>query len=66
MMKLGRRVRHVRQQNTIQQMIRKKRKGWSDARVAEWLNHREIPSPSGKAKWYGSTVARVTKPELPV
>ena len=63
--RFGRKVRHVRHQKIIQQMIRKKHKGWSDSRAAEWLNHREIPSPSGKAKWYGSTVARVIKPELP-
>ncbi|MEK6706621.1 MAG: recombinase family protein [Bdellovibrionota bacterium] len=57
----GQRVRHVREQKTIQRIVGKKRRGWSNARIAEWLNKRKIPTPQGARQWYPATVGRIAK-----
>ena len=60
-MKNGKRVPHVRQQNVIQQMKRWKDRGWSNRRIAERLNEREVSTPTGKGRWYGSNIGRILK-----
>jgi len=62
--KLGKRVKHVRQQTIIQQMKRWRSKGWAYGRIAERLNVRKIPAPAGDI-WYGSTVGKITKRREP-
>lgn len=57
--KLGKRVRHVRQQVIIKQMGRWRKKGWTYDAIAKRLNDRKIPSPDGKSQWYGSTILRI-------
>lgn len=59
--KLGKRVRHVRQQVIIKQMGRWRKKGWTYNDIAKRLNDRKITSPDGKSRWYGSTIARILK-----
>ncbi len=59
-LKLGKRVRRVRQRTIIQQMQRWKIRGWSHQRIAQRLNDRKIPAPAG-GTWYGSTVGKILK-----
>ncbi len=60
-LKLGKRVRHVRQQVIIKQMGRWREKGWTYDDIAKRLNDRKIPSPDGKSRWHGSTIARILR-----
>ena len=57
-MENGRRVRHVREQKTIKQIRLKKNRGWSNAKIAEWLNARGVRSPADSV-WYPATVGRI-------
>lgn len=57
----GKRVAHVRERIIIEQVRKKKQRGWSNARISEWLNARKVSSPSGHAKWYPGTVGRLIR-----
>ena len=54
----GKRVPHIRQQIIIRSIRAKRASGWSNRRIAEWLNSKGVKSPSGYAVWYGATVGR--------
>lgn len=56
--KLGKRVKHHRQQKIIQQMRNLRKRGWTFHRIAKKLNDRKIPAPGGSI-WYGATIVRV-------
>lgn len=58
-MKNGKLVKHIRQQMVIQQMLRKRFRGWSYSKIATWLNAKGIESTSSKSMWYHTTVARI-------
>lgn len=57
----GKRVAHVRERIVIEQVIKKKNHGWSNAKIADWLNTRKIASSSGQAKWYPATIGRLIR-----
>ena len=59
----GQRVPHVREQIVIRKIQERKAKGWSNARIADWLNKKGIKSPSRKAVWYPPTVGRIARVE---
>ncbi len=58
-MKLGRIAKHTREQIVIAQIVRRKQKGWSNVRIAEWLSIRRIKTPSGRVTWSSATVGRI-------
>lgn len=58
-MKNCRVVRHTREQMIIQQIWRRKQKGWSNAKIAKSLSDRGIKSPSGNQIWSPATVGRI-------
>jgi hypothetical protein len=60
-MKFGRIVKHTREQKTIDQIIRRNNKGWSNEGIAKWLSARGIKSPSGGASWSAATIGRICK-----
>jgi len=55
----GLRVPHVREQNVIESIIRKRDQGWSYNRISDWLHERGIRCPSGRGRWFPATVKRV-------
>jgi hypothetical protein len=54
-------VKHTRQRKIILWMLRRKQAKWSNARIADALNAKKIPSPAGKRKWYPATVGKIIK-----
>lgn len=60
-MENGRRVPHVREQKVIDQILRAHDRGWSNRRIAEWLNSRGVKSPSQQGRWYGPAIARIIR-----
>ena len=52
---------YVREQIVITWMMKKKRAGWSNAKIAFSLNERRISSPAGKGKWYPASVGMIIK-----
>ncbi|OFZ17759.1 MAG: hypothetical protein A2Z20_02690 [Bdellovibrionales bacterium RBG_16_40_8] len=58
-MKKCRLVHHTREQNIIQQIWRRKRKGCSNAKIAKSLSNRGIKSPAGNPTWSPATVGRI-------
>ena len=57
------RIEHVRQQKIINGMRKRKRDGWSNAKIAADLNSRGIASPAGKGTWYAATVGKILRPK---
>lgn len=60
----GVRIPHVREQIVIRKILERKSKGWSNHRIADWLNKKSIKSPSRKAIWYPCTVGRIARVAL--
>ncbi len=60
LLKTGR-VSHVRQQKVIEWMLKKKRSGWSSAKIAASLNEHKVPSPAGTGTWYPASVGKIIK-----
>ena len=56
----GRRVRHVREHKVVNQILLKKNRGWSNAKIADWLNTCGIRSPAGRV-WYPATIGRLVR-----
>ena len=59
----GHRVKHAREQKILKQIRHKKNRGWSNAKISDWLNTRGVRSPAGSI-WYPATVGRILRSDL--
>ena len=59
---LGKLVPIARQQVILKKICQRLDSGWSANSIATWLNSSKIKSPTGKGRWHGATVRRLTRP----
>jgi len=49
----------LRRKKLIQRMLEMRERGMSYRKIVRWLESKNIPSPTGKSKWYAGTVKNI-------